>query len=147
MHPHKYCIGTVRYCTLHTGTRRHTYKQSNPSPCTDSFAFGYFVLVLCALHHYVAEFLQWCVRKCTSALTRTLPKTVRVSYKFGTVTIRFCYLFKYSNSALLCPQPQHFRCNPERSSKAPSTHASNGPPKAIAPTVRMERSRNGTSRG
>ena len=49
------------------------------------------------------------------------------------------------NSATLCPKPQHFRRNPDWSSKAPSTHASNGPPKAIAPTVRMERSRNGMS--
>ena len=76
-------------------------------------------------------------------------RTLRNEYITTRTLSSFCYTcaqyFELSAAAL--SPPQSSRCNPKRSSKAPSTHASNCPPtKATASEARLDRSGSGTCR-
>ena len=130
----------------HKNTRRRQ-KQSDPPTCTDSFTLVSLDRVPSAPFRHVAEFLQWCARKFTSCVQssisamRTLPNTLS---KLTLMLPTFRSALPNFTDLHPLPPPQRSRRNPKRSSAARLTRVSNCPRKAIAPTVRMERSGSGT---
>ena len=60
-------LESYRHTQIDAGTHTDAdTKHSNYLTCTDSFTFVFMDPVPNVLRQYVADFLQWCVDKCTS---------------------------------------------------------------------------------
>ena len=62
------CTNARMHTHRHSNTRMRMHKQNTSLTYADSFPCGSLYSVPYALYHHAAEFLQWCVRKCTSSI-------------------------------------------------------------------------------
>ena len=131
---------------LITNRRSHADTETNrksASTCANSFTVTSLDPVAYASYQYLAEFLQWCAIynfNRTLALTLNLSHITLPRFRLISPTLR-------TQSYYIVTPPlttQRFCRSPKCISKALLAHASNSPQKAIAPTVRMDRSGSGT---
>ena len=136
----------------HRNTLRRRYKQGNPPTRTDSFAFEFWDPVLDpvsnAFHQHVDDFPQWSVdNKYTSPMSPHMkPASVQTASQYCELcrTAPLTHPPHTHTHTHARPLSQRSCHTPERSSKAPLTHASKCPQKAVASKVRMDLLRSGT---